>query len=74
MYPTTDTPTQYINKVYNHALSRPPSASELSDGLSVFGGATAASDATARGQALLKVTQAADFVSRETSVAGVAIA
>jgi hypothetical protein len=67
LYPTTDTPTQYINKLYNHALTRPPTATELSDGLSVFGGAATASDATARGQALLKVTQASDFVSRETT-------
>jgi len=65
LYPTTDTPTIYINKLYNHALGRTPTATELSDGLSGFGGAATASDPTARGQALLKVTQAADFVSRE---------
>jgi len=65
LYPTTDTPTQYINKLYSHALSRSPSATELSDALSLFGSATTASDPTARGQALLKVTQAPDFVSRE---------
>jgi large repetitive protein len=65
MYPTTDTPTIYINKLYNHALGRNPTAAELSDGLSAFGGATTAGDPAARGQALLKVTQAADFVSRE---------
>ena len=65
LYPTTDTPTQYINKLYGHALSRSPSATELSDALSLFGSATTASDPTARGEALLKVTQASDFVSRE---------
>ena len=65
LYPTTDTPTQYINKLYSHALSRTPTTTELNDGLSVFGGAATASDPTARGQALLKVTQASDFVSRE---------
>jgi len=65
LYPTTDTPTIYINKLYNHALGRTPTAAELSDGLSAFGGAATASDPAARGQALLKVTQAADFVSRE---------
>lgn len=65
LYPTTDTPAQYINKLYNHALSRSPSATELADALSVFGGAATASDQTARGQALLKVTQASDFTSRE---------
>jgi hypothetical protein len=31
----------------------------------VFGGASTANDPTARGQSLLKVTQASDFVSRE---------
>jgi len=65
LYPTTDTPTQYTNRLYSHALSRSPSATELNNALSLFGGATQASDPTARGQALLQVTQAADFVSRE---------
>jgi Bacterial Ig-like domain (group 3) len=65
LYPTTDTPTQYINKLYNHALGRTPTTTELNDGLSVFGGAATASDPTARGQALLEVTQAADFIARE---------
>ena len=67
LYPISDTPTQYINKLYNHALGRTPTTIELNDALSVFGGAATASDPTARGQALLKVTQASDFVSRETS-------
>jgi hypothetical protein len=67
LYPTTDTPTQYINKLYSHALGRTPTTTELNDALSVFGGAATASDPTARGQALLKVTQANDFVSRETA-------
>src|SRR5205807_5244638 len=39
LYPTTDSPTIYINKLYNHALGRTPTAAELSDGLSAFGGA-----------------------------------
>jgi hypothetical protein len=65
LYPTTDTPTQHINKLYSHALSRSPSATELSNALSLFAGAGTAGDATARGQALLQVTQASDFISRE---------
>ena len=73
LYPTTDTPTQYINKLYLHALTRTPTATELSDGLSVFGGAATASNPTARGQALLKVTQASDFSSREFTRAFVQI-
>jgi hypothetical protein len=67
MYPTTDTPTQNINKLYNHALGHPPTTTELNDALSLFGAATTASDPTARGQALLKVTRSADFIAREMS-------
>jgi len=65
LYPTSDTPTQYLNKIYLHALSRSPSSTELANGLSLFGAAPAANDATARGQALRQVTQASDFISRE---------
>jgi hypothetical protein len=65
LYPTTDTPTQYINKIFNHALLRSPSSTELANALSLFGGAATASDPTARGQALLQVTQTQDFISRE---------
>jgi len=65
LYPTTDTPTQYVNKLYNHALGRTPTTTELSDALSLFGSAPNAGDPTARGQALLKVTRVADFVARE---------
>src|SRR5437588_691235 len=39
LYPTTDTPTQYINKLYSHALSRTPSTTELNPGLTLFGSA-----------------------------------
>ncbi|HYW71226.1 MAG TPA: hypothetical protein VE961_09335, partial [Pyrinomonadaceae bacterium] len=65
LYPTTDTPTQYINKLYSHALSRTPTSTELANALTLFGSATSANDATARGQALLQVTQASDFINRE---------
>ncbi|HYW72089.1 MAG TPA: DUF4214 domain-containing protein, partial [Pyrinomonadaceae bacterium] len=65
LYPTTDTPTQYLNKLYQHALSRSPSTAELNAGLALFGAASTANDPTARGQALLQVTQASDFISRE---------
>jgi hypothetical protein len=65
LYPTTDTPTQYLNKLYSHALSRSPATAELNAGLAFFGGAATANDPAARGQALLQVTQASDFVSRE---------
>jgi hypothetical protein len=65
LYPTTDTPTQYLNKLYSHALSRTPTATETANALSLFGAAATAADPTARGQALLQVTQASDFISRE---------
>src|SRR3954464_12576078 len=47
LYPTTDTPTQYINKIFQHGLLRSPSAAELANGVSLFGGAGTAGDATA---------------------------
>jgi hypothetical protein len=65
LYPTSDTPTQYINKLYSHALSRTPTSTELTNALNLFGAAATANDATARGQALLQLTQASDFISRE---------
>jgi uncharacterized repeat protein (TIGR01451 family) len=65
LYPTTDTPNTYVGKLYQHALGRTPTAAELANATSGFGSATTAADPTARGQALLKVTQATDFQTRE---------
>jgi hypothetical protein len=64
LYPTTDSPAQYVDKLFRHA-GFPPSASERDDAISEFGGATAAADAGARGRALLVVTQQIAFKQRE---------
>jgi hypothetical protein len=64
LYPTTDTPTQYVDKLYLHA-GITPTTSERSVAIAEFGGATAASDAGARGRALLDVTQNTGFQARE---------
>jgi hypothetical protein len=64
LYPTTDTPTQYVDKLYLHA-GITPSSSERSNAIAEFGSATTAADPAARGRALLDVTQNAAFQSRE---------
>lgn len=66
LYPTTDSPTTYVNKIYFHALGRTPTAAELSAAVGEFpNGATQATDPGGRGRALLRVTQAPDFQQRE---------
>src|SRR5436190_20267501 len=64
LYPTTDTPTQYVDKLIAHAAIRPTSA-ERGDAIIEFGAATAASDPGARGRALLRITQNFAFRQRE---------
>jgi hypothetical protein len=64
LYPITDTPTQYVDKLYLHA-GVTPTSSERRDAISEFGSATTADDARARGRALLRVTQDASFQQRE---------
>ena len=64
LYPTTDTPTQYVDKLYLHA-GITPMLSERGDAIAEFGSATTAADARARGRALLDVTQNAAFQQRE---------
>jgi hypothetical protein len=64
LYPTTDTPTQYVDKLYMHA-GVTPASSERSNAIAEFGSATTAADAGARGRALLDVTQSTTFVQRE---------
>src|SRR5436190_19547159 len=64
LYPTTDTPAQYVDKLYQHA-GIIPAASERSNAMAEFGGAATAADAAARGRALLDVTQNATFQQRE---------
>jgi hypothetical protein len=64
LYPTTDTPAQYVDKVYLHA-GITPASSERGNAIAEFGSATIAGDAGARGRALLDVTQNATFQQRE---------
>jgi len=64
LYPTTDTPTQYVDKLYLHAGVTPSSA-ERNNTIAEFGGAATASDPAARGRALLDITQNAAFHTRE---------
>ena len=65
LYPTTDTPTQYVDKLYLHANVTPGSAQERNDAIAEFGSASTAADAGARGRALSRITQNATFLSRE---------
>ncbi len=65
LYPTTDTPTQYVDKLYLHANVVPGNAQERLDAIAEFGGAPTAANAGARGRALLRITQNAAFQARE---------
>jgi hypothetical protein len=64
LYPTTDTPAQYVDKLYQHARVT-PTVSERDEALAEFGSATTRDDAGARGRALLRVTQDGSFQQRE---------
>jgi len=64
LYPTTDTPAQYVDKLYQHARVT-PTVSERDDAIAEFGSATTADDAGARGRALLRVIQDGSFQQRE---------
>jgi hypothetical protein len=64
LYPTTDTPTQYVDKLYLHA-GITPTADERGAAIAEFGNATTAADAGARGQALLDVTRNTTLQQRE---------
>jgi CSLREA domain-containing protein len=64
LYPTTDSPIQYVDKLYLHA-GMGPTTTERSDAISEFGSAATASDASARGRVLLRITQDASYRARE---------
>ena len=64
LYPTTDTPTQYVDKLIAHAAVVLTPA-ERSAAINEFGAANTASDPAARGRALLRVTQSTAFQQRE---------
>jgi hypothetical protein len=64
-YPTTDTPTQYVDKLYAHAGIITPPPTERNNAIAEFGSATTAADPGARGRALIDVTQNSTFQNRE---------
>ena len=64
LYPTTDTPTQYVDKLYLHANVTGTQQERL-DAIADFGGAATAADTGARARALLRATQTGDFQARE---------
>jgi hypothetical protein len=68
LYPTTDTPAQYVYKLLGHARIT-PSATERDELIAEFGGAETAADAGARGRALLGLTNNAVFRQREMNPA-----
>jgi hypothetical protein len=65
LYPTTDTPTQYVDSLYAHAAVTPANPAERAAAIAEFGAANTAADAGARGRALLRITQNPGFQSRE---------
>jgi hypothetical protein len=66
LYPTTDTPTQYGDKLYQHANVTGTQQERL-DAIEDFGGAATAADPGARARALLRVTQNGAFQVREAN-------
>ena len=64
LYPTTDTPAQYVDKLFLHA-GITPSLAERDAAIAEFGNATTASDAGARGHALLGIVQGPTVQQRE---------
>jgi len=64
MYPTTDTPTDYVDKLFRH-MRILPTAEERNSAIAEFGNATTAADVGARSRVLLDATQNAVFQQRE---------
>jgi hypothetical protein len=64
LYPTTDTPTQYVNNIYQHAALA-PAPGDRAAVIAEFGAATTADDPAARARALLRITQDPAFQARE---------
>jgi hypothetical protein len=67
LYPTTDTPTQYVDKLYQHANVAPVTIQERLDTILEFGGAPTAADPGARGRALLRIIRNGNFRAREAN-------
>jgi hypothetical protein len=66
LYPTTDTPAQYVDKLYQHAAVTPASG-ERAAAIAEFGVAATAADAGARARVLLRITQNLTFQAREAN-------
>ncbi len=66
LYPTTDTPAQYVDKLYLHANVTASSPERLSV-IGEFGGAATAADPGARARALFRITQNLVFQAREAN-------
>jgi hypothetical protein len=64
LYPTTDTPGQYVDKLYLHA-GITLTTTERNNAISEFGSATTAADPGARGRVLVRLTQNTTFANRE---------
>jgi Calx-beta domain-containing protein/VCBS repeat protein len=64
LYPITDTPAQYVDKLYLHA-GITPTLIERGNAIAEFDSATTAANARARGLALLDVTRHPAFQQRE---------
>lgn len=64
LYPTSDAPAQYVDKIFLHAAIT-PSADERNAAIAEFGNATTASDPGARGHALLRIVQSPAVQQRE---------
>src|SRR5262249_39674676 len=65
LYPTTDTQTQYVDKLYLHAAVAPANPAERAAAIAEFGAAPTASDPAARARALLDITLNPQFQARE---------
>ena len=64
LYPTVDTPGQYVDKLYLHAAIT-PTPTERNNAVAEFGAAVTAADPGARGRVLQRVTQNTTFQQRE---------
>jgi len=64
LYPTTQTPSQFVDALYAHALIT-PTAGERSAAIAEFGSATNTADTAARGRVLRRVAENATLTSRE---------
>jgi hypothetical protein len=70
LYPTSDSPAQYVDKLYLHAAVTPTTPEERQAAINEFLNVphpNQAEDPGARGRALLRVTQNPAFVQREVN-------